>query len=161
MRVCACTEPEAILSNSREEGCRECVPTKPTPEPTRHTPHSHGESHDRACVCVHAGVCVYTPLMHTWISSVFTPAWMVHQRRPDTLIWMIILEHVRSGVPFSVMNKSLCVFLFVLFCHSCKKKRMTIDQYASWSNISENVKQANKCWVTLETSTCVSHLYSN
>lgn len=44
VRVCACTEPEAILSNSREEGSRECVPTKPTPEPTQHTPHSHGES---------------------------------------------------------------------------------------------------------------------
>lgn len=42
--MCTCTEPEAILSSSRDGGSREATPTKPTPEPTEHAPHSHGET---------------------------------------------------------------------------------------------------------------------
>lgn len=100
--VCVCIEPEAILSNSGGEGSRECVPTKPTPEPTQHTPHSHGETHDHVCMHILAWTC---------ISSVFTHARVVHQHRADGVRKMYLFDH--PVFLLSWLAEISCVFLFI------------------------------------------------
>lgn len=107
MRVCACTEPEAILSNSREEGSRECVPTKPTPESTQHTPHSHGESRDRARVCVCNYLCINVFHAYMNILSIYS---CMNQHMPDSYL----NDHTGAGEVSCtffccIMNKSLCI----------------------------------------------------
>lgn len=66
----------------------------------------------RRCLCVHA--------FHAYM-NIFSFYSCVNGAPAQA--WYSYLSEVRCTFFCRVMNKSLCVFMFVLFCHSCKKKR--------------------------------------
>lgn len=108
----------------------------------------------RASVCTQVFACTHLWCIHEYLQYLLLREWC-------TIAGLI---HLFQWSYWSTWGQVYLFLSWISLCvlFSCKKKKgWELTNMLHDQNISENVKQANKCWVTLETSTCVSHLYSN